>query len=183
MPTKKELREIVRQRKSLYSERELKAWSRLISDKILRLPQVQEAHVVMLYCSLPDEVDTHEMIKYLNGKGKKILLPAVISDTEMELRLYESDDDLQIGKFNITEPIGKAFNNVEEIDVMIIPGMGFDRQGNRLGRGKGYYDRFLRLAPKIFKVGVCFHFQVFEQVPTDKHDIRMDTVVSIEPEV
>lgn len=106
----------------------------------------------MLYCSLPDEVDTHEMIKTLKEMGKKILLPAVVSDTEMELRLYESDNDLQIGKFNIMEPVGKAFNNVEEIDVMIIPGMGFDRQGNRLGRGKGYYDRFLTLASRILRL-------------------------------
>ncbi len=183
MPTKKELRQIVRRRKSLYSESELKTWSRQIADKILRLPQVQKARTIMIYCSLPDEVDTHEMIKDLKEMGKKILLPAVVSDTEMELRLYENDKDLQIGKFNIMEPVGKAFNNVEEIDVMIIPGMGFDRQGNRLGRGKGYYDRFLSLAPRIFKAGICFHFQLFEQVPTDIHDIRMDTVVSIEPNV
>ena len=103
MPTKKELREIVRRRKNLYSESELKTWSRQIADKILRLPQVQKARTVMLYCSLPDEVDTHEMIKTLKEMGKKILLPAVVSDTEMELRLYESDND-QLWQQNIVKP-------------------------------------------------------------------------------
>ena len=102
----------------------------------------------MLYCSLPDEVYTMDMIHRLHGEGKKIVLPKVISDCEMELREYDGDADLEVGSFGIMEPCGKLFTDYEDIDVAVIPGMAFDKDGNRLGRGKGYYDRFLNAAVK-----------------------------------
>ncbi len=179
MPTKKELRNAIRLKKKSFTEEELRVMSCPIAEKVLNLPQVASAETVMLYCSLPDEVDTSHIIRRLKAEGKRILLPAVVSDTEMELRHYETESDLQKGKYDIMEPVGKPFCNVEEIDVMIIPGMGFDRQGNRLGRGKGYYDRFLLSnCSSAFKVGVCFPFQLIDEIPTDKYDVRMDTIVS-----
>lgn len=102
----------------------------------------------MLYCSLPDEVYTMDMIHRLHEEGKEIVLPKVISDCEMELREYDGDADLEVGSFGIMEPCGKLFTDYEDIDVAVIPGMAFDKDGNRLGRGKGYYDRFLNVAGK-----------------------------------
>ena len=95
----------------------------------------------------------------------------------MELREYNNDNDLRIGYFNILEPCGKPFFNYEEIDVAIIPGMGFDKTGNRLGRGKGYYDRLLPQIPAP-KVGICFPFQLIEEVPAEAFDFRMDTIIA-----
>ena len=178
MINKKELRKEVRLLKKQYSDEQLKELSYSTIRKLLELSYVKEAKTIVLYCSLPDEVYTLDAIHALKDLGKKILLPAVTSETEMELREYNNDDDLRIGYFNILEPCGKPFFNYEEIDVAIIPGMGFDKTGNRLGRGKGYYDRFLSKAKDARKIGICFPFQLFEHIPTDIHDIKMDMVLS-----
>lgn len=200
MLTKTELRKAVRQLKKQHTQEELKALSTVIMGKLLELPCIKEATTVMLYCSLPDEVYTMDMIHRLHEEGKKIVLPKVISDCEMELREYDGDADLEVGSFGIMEPCGKLFTDYEDIDVAVIPGMAFDKDGNRLGRGKGYYDRFLNAAGKrgvnekcesgkgfneklenrkgnTYKIGICFPFQFVDAVPADEHDNRMDMVV------
>lgn len=176
MLTKNELRKEVRLRKKRFSSDELKDLSRSIVRKLLELSVIKEAKTVMLYCSLPDEVYTMDLIHRLKADGKEIVLPVVTGETEMELRRYESDSDLKAGCFNILEPCGERFTDLEKIDAAIIPGMGFDKKGNRMGRGKGYYDRFLQQAPHIYKIGVCFPFQMFDEIPADEHDVRMDVV-------
>lgn len=96
----------------------------------------------------------------------------------METRLYETEKDLVEGAFNIMEPQGPLFTDYGKIDVVVVPGMAFDKKGNRLGRGKGYYDRFLsQLPPYIYKIGVCFDFQKFDNIPAEETDVRMDCVV------
>lgn len=177
MPTKKELRSIVRQRKGEHSAEELEALSRQATTRLLELAEVKAAHTVMLYCALPDEVQTLPLIRALKDEGKRILLPAVTGATEMELRVYETDNDLRTGSFGIMEPAGRAFTKTEEIDVMIIPGMAFDAAGNRLGRGKGYYDRFLAMAHRAYRIGVCFPFQMFDEIPAGEFDVKMDKVI------
>ena len=97
MLTKTELRKAVRQLKKQHTQEELKALSTVITGKLLELPCIKEATTVMLYCSLPDEVYTMDMIHRLHGEGKKIVLPKVISDCEMELREYDGDAETMIG--------------------------------------------------------------------------------------
>lgn len=181
MLTKKELRKEVRLRKKQFTPNELKELSLPIVRKLLELSVIKEAKTVMLYCSLPDEVYTMDLLHILKHKGKEIVLPAVTSNTEMELRCYTADGDLHTGSFGISEPCGKRFTDIGKIDVAVIPGMGFDRKGNRMGRGKGYYDRFLENARHIYKIGICFPFQMFNEIPADENDIPMDLVLSGEP--
>ena len=133
---------------------------------------------IMMYYSLDDEVNTHETVDRLVAMGKRVVLPAVTGDTTMELRCYEGPKDLMGGFFHIMEPVGKTFTDFDTIDVAIIPGMGFDTRGNRLGRGKGYYDRFLARVPVLYKIGVCFPFQKMPGIPADDNDIMMDEVIS-----
>ena len=95
----------------------------------------------------------------------------------MELRRYTGPSDLAIGAYNIMEPTGEVYDDYKEIDLAVIPGVAFDAEGNRMGRGKGYYDRFLPLVPQAYKLGVCFPFQKVDSIPTDEHDIRMDEVI------
>ena len=102
----------------------------------------------------------------------------VVGD-ELELRRFSSPNDLQIGAYNIQEPVGECFNDFNKIELAIVPGMAFDKQGHRLGRGKGYYDRLLPKLTNAYKLGVCFPYQYVEEVPTDEHDIRMDEVLTI----
>ena len=102
----------------------------------------------MLYYSLPDEVDTHTLVDSLLMSHKTILLPRVTGEGTMELRRYTGPSDLAIGAYNIMEPTGEVYDDYEEIDLAVIPGVAFDAEGNRMGRGKGYYDRFLPLVPQ-----------------------------------
>lgn len=141
--------------------------------------RLSDCRIVMLYCALPDEVPTLSLIDGLVAQGKTVVLPRVVSDTDMELRHYTGPHDLQTGAFGILEPTGRLFTDYATIDVAIIPGMAFDAAGHRLGRGKGYYDRFLSRIPHAYKIGLCFSWQMVDCVPSDQHDVVMDTVVSL----
>ena len=131
----------------------------------------------MLFNALPDEPATLPLLDALCAEGRTILLPRVTSDTDMELRRYTGTKDLKRGAFGIMEPTGALFTDYEKIEVVVVPGMAFDTAGHRLGRGKGYYDRFLAQHPVRRTIGVAFPFQHVPQVPCDSHDILMDEVV------
>ena len=165
---------MIRQRKQHYSVGESSAFISLLKDN----SHFIHAHTLLLYSALPDEVPTQVLIDELVAQDKTVLLPRVVNDTDMELRRYSGPADLQQGAFGILEPTGELFTNYDTIDVAIIPGMAFDAKGHRLGRGKGYYDRFLtKLSPKTYKIGLCFSWQIVDYVPTDEHDIPMDEVI------
>ena len=146
---------------------------------LLILEKLFPYKVIMLYSALPDEVPTQILMDELVAQGKMVLLPRVISDTDMELRRYTGRHDLQLGAYGILEPTGELFTVYDTIDVAIVPGMAFDAEGYRLGRGKGYYDRFLARVPYLYKIGLCFSWQMVDKVPHDKHDIVMDEVIRI----
>lgn len=131
----------------------------------------------MLYHSLKDEVDTHAFIRKWS-REKRILLPVVVGD-DLELRLYTGPEDLTVGAYGIEEPTGALFTDYAAIDLIVVPGVAFDRDGNRLGRGKGYYDRLLPRIPSAYKIGICFPFQVVDEVPAEPFDIRMDEIISL----
>lgn len=178
MHDKSELRKIVRQRKGEFSQKQLEELSLDVVNKLKSNTHFRNAQTVMLYSSLPDEVDTRQLLKDTLNEGKTILLPKVTGETTMELRTYRGDADLSIGYFDIMEPSGLPFTDYDKIDVAVIPGMAFDQRGNRLGRGKGYYDRFLsKLPTHIYKIGVCFDFQKFEIIPASPTDVAMDIVI------
>ena len=174
---KKELRQFIRMQKRMYSPEQLKEMSEAIIAKLMVHPRVKGAKTIMMYYSLDDEVNTHEAVDLLLKQGKRVLLPAVVSDTEMELRCYEGPKDLEGGFFNIMEPVGKVFSNYAEIDVAVIPGVAFDGRCNRLGRGRGYYDRLLPRLTEAYKIGICFDFQKLPGIPADEHDVKVDEVV------
>lgn len=172
---KTELRNMIRQRKQTFSRQQLEEWSLDVTEQLRQEPHFEKARTVLLYHSLPDEVVTRQLLEKVTGKN--ILLPRVINDEEMELRYYTGIQDLQRGAFGIMEPCGKLFHEYRQIDVAVVPGMAFDMKGHRLGRGRGYYDRFLSRVPFIYKIGLCFGFQLVEEVPTDENDIPMDKVI------
>ena len=130
----------------------------------------------MAYWPLPDEVDIRPLIDRMLAKGKTVLLPKVTGDETMELRRYASAADLAEGAFHIMEPAGEPFADYGLIDIVLVPGMAFDAAGHRLGRGRGYYDRFLT-GLTCYKIGICFPFQRVAEVPVDAHDVVMDEVI------
>ncbi len=176
---KKELRKQIKDRKRQFSQAQLGELSLAVLARLGENEHFRQAHTLLLYCSLPDEVDTHRLIEQLSGEGRRVLLPVVVDDENMILREYTGPQDLCEGAFHIMEPRGKEFpeEDYSQIEVAVVPGMSFDSLGNRLGRGKGYYDRFLRLVPHTYKIGVCFDFQKVEQVPAEMTDVKMDEVI------
>ena len=170
---------MIRDRKRQYSSSQLEELSLSVLSRLNKEKHVYEAHTLLLYYSLPDEVNTHAYIDQLVAAGKQVLLPVVVDGENMIIREYTGKQDLREGAFHIQEPIGELFppERYTEIELAIIPGMSFDKQGNRLGRGKGYYDRFLALIPQAYKIGLCFDFQMAETIPTEPTDVRMDLVL------
>ena len=176
---KKELRKIIKDRKRQYSSSQLEELSLSVLSRLADQESFRKAKIILMYYSLPDEVNTHTFIDEMIALGKTVLLPVVKDSENMEIREYSGRKDLTEGSFHIMEPIGKLFppERYKEIEVGVIPGISFDVKGNRLGRGKGYYDRFLKKVPTLFKIGICFDFQKINTIPIEETDIRMDYIL------
>lgn len=174
---KQALRREIATKKQQYSAPEFLEWSEIIRQKIESLPLFQQASSVLLYHSLPDEVQTHSMLRHWQ-KNKRCFLPQIQGD-HLVVREYEGNESLTRGQMNILEPTGRVCSDYGQIEVVIVPGVAFDLEGNRLGRGKGYYDKLLPLlsAPAI---GICFGFQLVEKVPAEAHDVKMTRVITEE---
>lgn len=175
---KHELRQRIRQMKRQFTPQQLEELSIPILTRLQ--PLLYDANVVMAYYSLPDEVYTHDLLDTLVEAGKTVLLPMVVDDKTMVLRRYRSKNDLREGAFHIMEPIGEPFTDFSIIDVILVPGVAFDVQGHRLGRGRGYYDRFLyslRTGTNVRSIGMCFDFQKVSEVPVGPDDVPVDMVV------
>lgn len=142
-----------------------------------RIKRQGHCHTILLYHSLPDEVETHALIRTLHAEGKKVLLPTVVDD-RLELHQYTGEQALSTGaSYGIQESSGELFTDYGSIDLAIIPGMAFTKEGDRLGRGKGYYDRLLpQLSCPL--IGIAFPFQMLPSIPCEPHDIRMEEVIT-----
>ena len=172
---KDELRRQIRQIKRQFTSRQLEELSLPVLARLR--PLLQDAAVVMAYYSLPDEVNTHRLLDELVEEGKTVLLPEVVDDETMVVRRYRSSADLREGAYHIMEPVGEMFTDYQQIDVVLVPGVAFDADGHRLGRGRGYYDRFLKTVGTVSKIGVCFDFQKVQEVPVGPDDVMVDRVV------
>jgi len=176
MKTKQGLRSYMRNMKKRQNPAQLDEQSKLIMSMLEKAPVFKNAQTVMLYSSLPDEVRTTEFIEKWRD-SKHIILPTVVSDDIVPVELTP-DTPFAVGDFNILEPQNRPYTG--SYDLIVVPGMAFDPLGNRLGRGKGYYDRFLAQHKEVEKIGICFDFQLVEHVPTEPNDIQMDAVLTSE---
>lgn len=177
MEDKKALRKKIRQLRTKQVTDELRCWSEEICDALLNHPKVVKAHTVMLFWSMPDEVDIRSAVRMLYAQGKTVVLPRVVTDTEMVLCEYRGDETLTVGRcYGILEP-QMPLPTDTDIDVIIVPGVAFTSDGWRLGRGKGYYDRMLMSLPGVCTIGVCYAFQIVQDLPHDTHDVRIDEVL------
>lgn len=176
---KKELRNFVRQQKETFRS-QFPVWSQAICREVASMPWWQSARTVLLYHALPDEPDLQLLLDEAVSQGKQVLLPVVVGD-DLVLRHYKGRDTLREGAFHILEPTGDDFptERYGEMDLALIPGMAFDREGHRLGRGRGYYDRLLPRIPQAYKLGVCFPFQLLPAIPSEPHDIAVDEVLRL----
>ena len=182
---KEELRRHIHQMKRQFTPQQLEELSLPVIQRLRS--RLADYQVVFAYYSLPDEVCTRQLVDDLLAEGKTVLLPKVVSEEAMEWCIYKGPQDLQEGSFRIMEPaenhgdrsLDSTLQRADQgtVAVILVPGMAFDAKGHRLGRGRGYYDRFLAAYPHIYKIGVCFDFQKVEEVPTDDFDIAVDEVI------
>ncbi len=165
------------------NKEELSRKSRLIAEQFWQLPAVQKAQSILFFASMPGEVDTLAMIEKAFFYGKRVSLP-IVEQNQRKLipTLISSMEDVHKKKHGIFEPHldpDKAIA-VKDIDVVVVPGLAFDKHHNRLGRGAGYYDRFLSTLPKtVITVGLAFDFQLHpKSLPTEAHDMRLHQVIA-----
>lgn len=177
MELKKEIRKEVRRRiKDLDTEVRNMA-SKAIFDEIEKLPVFHQAHCIALFAALGDEVPTQYALDRWPMLGKRIVVPRVEGDV-MHFLDY-SPDMMQVGAFGIEEPMGDSVCLAQDIDLIIVPARAFTRRGERLGRGGGFYDKYMSLPDfRAHKTGICFECQLFDELPTAEHDVLVDEVVA-----
>ena len=147
----------------------------IIFNKIINLEEYKQSNLILIYISLKNEVDTIELIKYGLKEGKQLAVPKC-EGNDMVFYYINSLEDLQEGNFGILEPktnkIVKNFNN----SICIIPGLAFDKQNNRIGYGRGFYDRFLK-DYKGIKIGLTYKECICDKIDVDENDVKMDKVI------
>jgi 5-formyltetrahydrofolate cyclo-ligase len=158
--------------------------SREIVARFMALPEYQAARTVLFYLDVRSEVRTRHSLDDALSSGKKIVVPYCV-DGELELFHLEQLDELAIGMYKILEPktelrtVAHKQVDVAELDLIMVPGVAFDRQGGRTGHGKGYYDKLLEHArPDTPLVALAFDCQLFDEIPMQDHDVFMDRVIT-----
>lgn len=171
---KAKIRRRIRNKKNVLSDMEKSQSAATVFEKIELLSEFMNAKSVLMYWSLPDELPTHNFIVKWSAK-KQMLLPMVKGD-EMLIKPFISTDELRKSDMGIWEPEAQR-EYLRQIDLVIVPGIAFDKSKNRLGRGKGYYDRYFN-NKSITKIGVCYDFQLLEVIPTEPFDVCMDKIIT-----
>lgn len=152
--------------------------SRAIAERLLGLPEIADARTVLTFSSFGSEVDTGPIVDGLIAVGVDVALPRIEGDRLVPVG-YRPGDGLTVARFGAREPSAGTVVPGDRIDVVVAPGVAFDRAGGRVGYGGGYYDRFLRgLSGRPFVVAVAFSLQVVEEVPTGHIDLPVDAIVT-----
>jgi len=175
-------------RKQAHENRRAQTEKDAVSEKIVSrfmdLAEYHSANTVMFYVDVRDEVRTRQALPAALASGKRIVVPYCV-DGELELFLLENMEELELGMYRILEPKNEL-RTIEakrlqpvDLDLVMVPGVAFDRNGGRTGHGKGYYDKLLqhaRLDAPL--IALAFECQMFEKIPAESHDIYMDKVVT-----
>ncbi|MFO0969645.1 MAG: 5-formyltetrahydrofolate cyclo-ligase [Gemmataceae bacterium] len=180
---KKALREQAHANRNAQPDKE--ELSAAICARFMGLPEYQRAKTALFYVDVRSEVRTRHSLPDALKHGKKIVVPWCNDRGELELFHLESMDELATGMYKILEPraelrrLPAKIVDVVELDIVMVPGVAFDRSGARMGHGKGYYDKLLEHArPDTPLVALAFECQLFDAIPTAEHDIFMDKVIT-----
>jgi 5-formyltetrahydrofolate cyclo-ligase len=175
MTDKRTLRKAIRDEIAKLTTEEKLALSAMIFSKLNRCSKITNASVVAIFCSLPDEPQSATFIEQLLSKNKRVVVPRIEGE---EMNFYDISEGVEIGSFGIMEPTSTLPIEPSEIDAIVVPGVAFTREGARLGRGKGFYDKYLsRKGFRAHTIGVCYPCQVVDTIPTEEHDKMLDEVV------
>ena len=155
-----------------------------ICNKLFQMVEFRKAETILFYASFDGEVETFEMMRKAQKQGKAIGLPRIAKDEKkiVPTSVVSLDSDLETGAYGIQQPKTDQAQALSEghLDMVVVPGVAFDKQNNRLGRGGGYYDRFMEsLPPSVSTVGLAFDFQIVDSLSfQEKHDVPVSCVLT-----
>ncbi len=178
-----EMRKSILEKRKSMMKNKVKEKSCKIFKHLISTEYYNKAQAIMVYIDFRNEVSTEELIKHSIMENKKVIIPISIVETKELLlsQLYNYDTELTKGSYGILEPKKEFVRKVSPqiIDLVLIPGVCFDRRGYRIGYGGGYYDRFLcNLRNNVAKIALAFDLQLVEKVPYDTHDIPVDHIIT-----
>ncbi|MDF2868792.1 MAG: 5-formyltetrahydrofolate cyclo-ligase [Anaerocolumna sp.] len=176
---KEEIRQVIRRQKASLSKDVIDLQSSLIREQFLALKEYKESSQIILYAAFNQEVNTLPLIRQALLDGKKVALPRVMKDN-IEFYYISSLTDLAESSFGIPEP--EPVDKLEwekGSNLILVPGLAFDKQGNRIGYGKSYYDRYFGAHRESFlKICFAYGFQVYEEIPFETHDVKIDILIT-----
>jgi len=177
---KERLRRELKNKRNSLSKNEVLEKSKQIKERLYAQNDFKQAHVILFYVSYDNEVFTHDMIKECLTKKEVIVPKSVKENRSLILSKLENWNDLEIGAYNILEPREDKIIeiSIDEIDLIVVPGVGFDEKGRRIGHGKGYYDILMKKSTTAENIGLAFECQIVEQVPTYKYDLPVDKIIT-----
>ncbi|MGM0442686.1 MAG: 5-formyltetrahydrofolate cyclo-ligase [Fibrobacterota bacterium] len=172
MPSKAELRRIMKKRIADLGTAGIRRRSERIISTFLTSPLCREAGAICLYVGISGEINTSPLIKELLDRKKTVVLPYCRDASHLGLARIRDTAQVQRGRFGIPEPQPSLRDNIsrQELDLILVPGLAFDLQGNRLGRGGGYYDRFLAPPLRAWTAALACNLQIIHNIPVQKHD-------------
>ncbi|MCR4335056.1 MAG: 5-formyltetrahydrofolate cyclo-ligase [archaeon] len=175
------LRELMKKKRKYLSDAEVFEKSKKITQNLFSLKEINQAQNIALYISFNNEVETKQIIEKLWKQGKNVFVPVMKEESEEHLYFAKIDsfEGLIENNKGILEPKEKVFIPPNEIELFIVPGVAFDKKGNRIGWGKGFYDKFFNFNKIVAKkIGLAFEFQIVESISHKAHDVKMDFVVT-----
>ncbi len=178
---KREIRSLIQKKRKKMTVSEVIEKSGRIKNRLFSMKEFQNAKTILFYISYDNEVNTHEMVQESLQQKKHLIVP--VSDVKTHSIICSTLlkwDDLAIGAYDILEPRKDCIEKIapESIDLMILPGIAFDCEGNRIGHGKGYYDRLLENNLQAHRFGLAFELQIVEKIPSTKYDRKVEKIIT-----
>ncbi len=172
---KQQLREYIKSLLARFDDHQLLEQSNRVVQQLLSHPKIMQGKVIACYWPLQKELNLISFIQQLY-LSKTILLPSILND-QMVFKPFNGACHLKPTKYGFLEPDSEICFDLNLIDVIIVPGLAFDHENNRLGRGKGFYDNFLNQC-LAYKIGVGYNFQLLTKIPSNSFDVKMDEVLT-----
>jgi len=181
--TKQVLRKRLINKRRLLSQQAILENSKKIADTLINFDRYQQSEKIMLYVATKLEVQTQEIIETAQKDNKKIYIPLIIQEKHdlIPSLVYDFEKELALGNLGIVQPKEEFYRLISPsiLDLVIVPGIAFTQQGHRLGRGGGYYDRFLyKLERHTYSVALAFEMQMIEKIPLEETDIPVDCIIT-----
>ena len=180
MITKEAVRQACKSQRAALSVADCNTWTTLLTEQIVNCPEYISANAIMAYLAMPKEANLDDVIRHALEHGKSVYVPVCTDKTTMIAVRLKSLESITRGVLNIRIP-AEPYDIIDpcDLDLILVPGAGFDRQGGRMGMGNGYYDRFLKELSSSTYMGVCWAIQIWDElIPMDELDQRMNKIVT-----